>query len=91
MLAMHMIDIFMFDFCRYQARIVNINTLNLKVLVHFEGWNSRHDKWFEHTNESLRPLLSGDQKQQEGYKRKVGFLSSTFNLICCSQRKNVLS
>ena len=58
-------------FVRYQAKVVRINESASKVLVHFEGWNSRHDTWFAFDSTSLRPLHLFETSQEQSSKRKV--------------------
>ena len=69
------------SYSRYHARIVKINESNHRVLVHFDGWNSRHDKWFDHKSDLLRPLSSGEQKQHEADCRKVFIEFENFQLL----------
>eukprot|EP00794_Sanderia_malayensis_P012118 gene12118-13369_t len=60
----------------YFAKVIKINEASEKVLIHFDGWNSRHDKWFHFESDSLRSLSSTlkseeSAKQGENLKKKV--------------------
>ena len=61
----------LFFFYRYQAKVARINESTRKVLVHFEGWNARHDTWFAFDSTSLRPLHLLETSQEQSSKRKV--------------------
>ena len=45
---------------RYVSRIVQIDTDNASVLVHFDGWNQRYDEWLPMTSDQLRAHVSLD-------------------------------
>ena len=55
----------MFFFPRYLSRIVKINEGDSKVLIHFDGWNSRHDRWLTYDSELLRPVSKQIAKDQD--------------------------
>jgi hypothetical protein len=42
----------------YKSRIIGHDELNKRVKVHFFGWNSRYDQWFNLCSNDVRPLPS---------------------------------
>jgi len=40
----------------YPAKIIGINESHRQVLLHFDGFNPRHDKWYDVLGNSIRPL-----------------------------------
>lgn len=58
----------------YIAKIVTVNTDDKKILVHFEGWNERYDRWYDMDSEEIKsskPEKSSEKKQPE--KKTVEF------------------
>jgi hypothetical protein len=51
----------------YPARVVEVDDEDRDVLIHFEGWNQRHDEWIEFESPRLRPALS-EEKQDTRVK-----------------------
>ena len=58
----------------YKAKILQINHSDKKILVHYLGWNSRHDEWVK-LNRILR-VLSEDYNSSNKRRRKVGILTA---------------
>lgn len=40
----------------YKAKIIKVDNQNKRVLVHFHGWNSRYDQWFDQDSNDIRIL-----------------------------------
>ena len=43
----------------YKSRIIEIDEANKRVKVHFFGWNSRYDQWFNLFSNDLKPFNEG--------------------------------
>jgi hypothetical protein len=58
----------------YKSRIVEIDEEEKQVKVHYLGWNSRYDQWFNTEGEELKPVLISNQNENsssEGPKQVV--------------------
>lgn len=40
----------------WEAKIVEVDHEGSEVLVHFQGWNGRHDEWIKMDSPRLQPL-----------------------------------
>ena len=60
------------DFCEakdfannwYKSRIIEIDDEAKKLKVHFLGWNSRYDQWFEISSSDIKPIISQEKKSK---------------------------
>ena len=43
----------------YKSRIIELDRENKRAKVHFFGWNSRYDQWFDISSNDLRPFEGG--------------------------------
>ncbi len=63
---------------RYPAKILEVDSEDLTVLIHFEGWNSRYDEWIRMESDRLRPATrhSGRKEKKNLVKlvRRATFL-----------------
>lgn len=41
---------------RYVSKIAKVDHKKKKILIHFEGWNSRYDEWVSFDSKKIRPL-----------------------------------
>ena len=48
---------------RYLASILEVDEVDQDLLVHFEGWNQRHDEWIDFGSDRLRPLTPNTAQQ----------------------------
>ena len=48
---------------RYLASILEMDEDDQDLLVHFEGWNQRHDEWIDFGSDRLRPLTPTTAQQ----------------------------
>ena len=48
---------------RYLASILEVDEDDQDLLVHFEGWNQRHDEWIDFESDRLRPLTPTTAQQ----------------------------
>lgn len=48
---------------RYLASILEVDEDDQDLLVHFEGWNQRHDEWIDFGSDRLRPLAPTTAQQ----------------------------
>lgn len=39
----------------YKARIIHIDESNSRIKIHYQGWNSRYDTWFDADSDAVRP------------------------------------
>ena len=46
----------------YKSRIIEVDESNKRVKVHFFGWNSRYDQWFNLCSNDLRPIADATEK-----------------------------
>ena len=46
----------------YKSRVLEVDEPNNKVLVHFLGWNTRHDQWFEIGSPDLKLFDKNNKK-----------------------------
>lgn len=62
-------------FCgRFPAKIKEINEEELKVLIHFDGWNQRYDEWIDMNSDRIRPLVRHSERKEKT-KRVKGVCS----------------
>ena len=56
--------------CRYPAKILELDTDEEQVLIHFDGWNSRYDEWVPMKSDRLRSRNKG-RNQRNAQKNKM--------------------
>ena len=56
-------------YCRFSAKIVEVDDDEMDVLIHFDGWNSRFDEWIGYKSDRLRPAVRTSRK--DGSPEKV--------------------
>lgn len=59
-------------FYRYVSKIAKVDPKKRKILIHFEGWNSRYDEWVSFDSKKIRPLPKEKMKpKMKGKELKV--------------------
>lgn len=64
----------------YKSRIVELDNENNRVKVHFLGWNSRFDQWFEAKSNDLKLISSKKSPGSSSSLAKSADESTTLNL-----------
>ena len=52
---------------RYPAKVVDVDGEEKEVLIHFDGWNQRHDEWIGFDSPRLR-AVTVQEKQESRVK-----------------------
>ena len=60
--------------CWYSAKIISVDEVEAKIMIHFENWSKKFDKWIPCESESLRPCKDRPSKEKSDKKNhlKVG-------------------
>ncbi len=61
---------------RYSAKILEVDSEDITVLIHFEGWNSRYDEWIRMDSDRLRPSTRHSERKEKREKPLVKAVSS---------------
>ena len=55
-----------------------MDTEDITVLIHFEGWNSRYDEWIRMDSDRLRPATRHSERKEKREKPIVKAVSYNF-------------
>ena len=73
----------MYFYIRYVSKIAKVDHKKKKILIHFEGWNSRYDEWVSFDSKKIRPLPKEKVKSKSKTKEfKVSDLRLVWVLSC---------
>ena len=53
----------------FEAKIIDIDTVNEKIKIHFKGWNPKFDEWLDVTTERIALLGSSSKLMYEAAKK----------------------
>ncbi len=48
----------------YKSRVIEVDEINQRAKVHFFGWNSRYDQWFDINSNDLKEIPAKSTKQE---------------------------
>jgi hypothetical protein len=73
----------------YKARIIKIDNEKRRVKIHYQGWNSRYDQWFDFESESLRKFVepTTTTSDQESKLSRRSSRSNSSNVSKGEERK----
>ncbi|XP_060555974.1 uncharacterized protein LOC132716672 [Ruditapes philippinarum] len=54
----------------FPAKIRSINEDDMKVLIHFDGWNQRYDEWIDMSSDRIRPLVRHSERKERSKRAR---------------------
>ena len=63
---------------RYPAKILEVDSEDICVRIHFEGWNNRYDEWIRMDSDRLRPTTRHSERKEKREKPLVKAVSYNF-------------
>ncbi|XP_052233904.1 PHD finger protein 20-like isoform X2 [Dreissena polymorpha] len=55
----------------FPAKIREVREDEMKVLVHFDGWNQRFDEWLDMNSDRIRPLVRTSERKEKSKRVKT--------------------
>ena len=81
-------------FCiRYVSKIAKVDHKKKKILIHFEGWNSRYDEWVSFDSKKIRALPKEKVKSKSKVKefKVLRFIILDYHAVMLDYHKMILT